>query len=251
MDFCRVVGAVIVVIAHLTHFGIAKGPWSEFLPQSGRDAVVVFFFLSGLVIYHSASKLRTSLAEYAVARATRIYSVALPTILLTVAVDLVGIQFHPENYPLYQYAKFYVYIPFHLAFLGEIWKISEQPFTNPPYWSLGYEVWYFVIFSVLYFYTGLRRFLLAGLLLLVVGYKLWTLFPIWLSGIALLKLINHHTVSQPIAKLLFFLHWRFTQLSNGFNLTSFYSHSDRNFGQPKNCHSAVHQNFYPTMSFAP
>ena len=191
LDLCRFIAALVVVFAHLIHFGIATGDWAKWLPYNGRDAVILFFLLSGYVISYTCEQKKDTLNKYIIARATRIYSVALPVILLTVMVDLIGLQFNPENYTgLYQYEKLYIYIPFHLSFLGEIWTLSEQPFTVPPYWSLGYEVWYYALFAALYFYSGIKRLVIFSLLFLFVGYKLWLLFPLWLAGVWLYK--NHH-----------------------------------------------------------
>lgn len=206
LDLCRFLAAVTVVLAHLIHFDVAKGDWANWLPHNGHDAVILFFVLSGFVIYYTTQRRHTDLADYTIARATRIYSVALPILLLTVAVDLIGLQFHPENYTgLYQYQKLHIYVPFHLAFLGEIWTISEQPFTVPPYWSLGYEVWYYALFAAFFFYRDLRRVVVFGLLLLFVGYKLWLLFPIWLAGVGLYKLGQRFKPEAWLANLLFYL----------------------------------------------
>jgi peptidoglycan/LPS O-acetylase OafA/YrhL len=206
LDLCRFIAAVVVVLAHLIHFEIAVGNWSEYLPTNGRDAVIVFFLLSGLVIYYTVHKKSASLSQFIAARATRIYSVALPVILLTVMIDSIGLQFNPQNYTgLYQYEKLYIYIPLHLAFLGEIWTLSEQPFTVPPYWSLGFEVWYYALFAVLFYYRGIKLAVIFGLLFLFVGYKLWILFPIWLSGIVLLRLISRRPLQSTTAWWFFLL----------------------------------------------
>ncbi len=191
LDLCRFIAAMVVVFAHFVHFGIATGEWVKWLPYNGRDAVILFFLLSGYVISYTCQQKKDNLEHYILARATRIFSVAIPVILLTVTVDLIGIQFNPENYTgLYQYEKLYIYIPFHLSFLGEIWTLSEQPFTVPPYWSLGYEVWYYVLFAILYFYSGIKRVIIFSLVFLFVGYKLWLLFPLWLAGV---WLYHNHT----------------------------------------------------------
>lgn len=205
LDLCRFFAAVIVVLAHLTHFGVATGDWVKWLPESGRDAVILFFLLSGYVICYTCHKKNDTLDTYTIARATRIYSVALPVLLITVLVDLIGLQFNPDNYAgLYQYEKLYIYIPLHLGFLGEIWTLSEQPFTLTPYWSLGYEVWYYVLFAALYFYTGTKRFLIFLVLFLFVGYKLWLLFPLWLAGVLLYHYHNRWQLSTLTANLLFY-----------------------------------------------
>jgi peptidoglycan/LPS O-acetylase OafA/YrhL len=198
LDLCRFIAALVVVFAHLIHFGIATGEWTKWMPYNGRDAVILFFLLSGYVISYTCEQKKDTLEKYIVSRATRVFSVAIPVILLTVIVDLIGIQYNPENYTgLYQYEKLYIYIPFHLSFLGEIWTISEQPFTVPPYWSLGYEVWYYVLFATLYFYTGIKRVVIFSLVFLFVGYKLWLLFPLWLAGVWL----YHNHARWPLNKL--------------------------------------------------
>ncbi len=205
LDLCRFIAAVVVVLSHLTYFNIATGSWSESLPQSGHDAVILFFLLSGYVIAYTTEQKKNNLTDYVVSRAVRIYSVALPVLLLTVCFDLIGLQFHPENYSgLYQYEKLYIYIPFHLAFLGEIWTISEQPFTVVPYWSLGYEVWYYLLFAVLYYFSGAKRVVIFALLFLFVGYKLWLLFPLWLAGTWLYRNHQRWKLNSFIANLLFF-----------------------------------------------
>lgn len=205
LDLCRFIAAIVVVFDHLIHFGIASGEWIKWLPYNGRDAVILFFLLSGYVISYTCEQKKDSLETYVVARASRIFSVAIPVILLTVAADLIGIQFNPDNYTsLYQYEKLYIYIPFHLSFLGEIWTISEQPFTVPPYWSLGYEVWYYVLFAVLYFYSGIKRVIIFSLLFLFVGYKLWLLFPLWLAGVWLYHNHTRWPLNQIAANIIFY-----------------------------------------------
>lgn len=205
LDLCRFIAAIVVVLAHLIHFDISTGYWIKWLPSSGRDAVILFFLLSGYVISYTCEKKNNGLEGYIIARATRIFSVAIPVLLLTVTADLIGLQFHPENYTgLYQYEKLYVYIPFHLSFLGEIWTISEQPFTVIPYWSLGYEVWYYVLFAALYFYQGKKRVVVFSLLFLFVGYKLWLLFPLWLAGVGLYNIHTRWSLKAVTANVLFY-----------------------------------------------
>jgi len=205
LDLCRFIAAVAVVLAHLVHFNIATGDWVKWIPASGRDAVILFFLLSGYVISYTCKRKNDSLKSYAIARATRVYSVALPIILLTVLVDLIGIEFNPDNYSgLYQYAKLSIYIPLHLSFLGEIWTLSEQPFTVPPYWSLGYEVWYYVLFAALYFYSGIKRIIIFSVLFIFVGYKLWLLFPLWLAGVWLYHNHTRWLLHQAVANIIFY-----------------------------------------------
>lgn len=205
LDLVRFLAAVLVVISHMAKENVFPHEIIKYIPDFGREAVIIFFVLSGFVIAYTKNKKHTSIQDYSIARFTRIYSVAIPVIFITVALDMIGIALNPELYTgLYQYDKLYIYIPFHLLFLGEIWTISEQPFTVQPYWSLGYEVWYYVFFVFFSFFVGVKRIILCSLLLLFLGYKLLLLLPIWLSGVYLFRFINVYKLNQLTALFLFF-----------------------------------------------
>ncbi|UUZ51422.1 hypothetical protein LP420_19440 [Massilia sp. B-10] len=81
----------------------------------------------------------------------------------------------------YQLLKPWIYLPLHTLFMGELWTLTETPPWLVPYWSLGFEVWYYVLFGVMVYARGLRRVLLGGLVLLIMGPKLWLLLPVWLA----------------------------------------------------------------------
>lgn len=57
----------------------------------------------------------------------------------------------PSPYvPEWQYPRPWLYIPLHLAFMGETWLGAFQPFTMAPYWSLSYEAWYYAFFGLVF-----------------------------------------------------------------------------------------------------
>ena len=206
LDFIRFLAACLVVLSHLAKENVFPSNLAYFIPDFGREAVIIFFVLSGFVIAYTKEHKHKTIDHYCIARFTRIYSAALPILLLTVVLDLIGLHFNPEGYGgLYQYEKLYVYIPLHLAFLGEIWTLSEQPFTVAPYWSLGYEVWYYVFFIFFAFYTGIKRWSLCLLLILFFGYKLLLLLPIWVAGVYLYKYRNIIQLKPVAAQAIFYL----------------------------------------------
>lgn len=204
LDLIRFLAATLVVLSHLAKNSVFPAHLTPYIPDFGREAVIIFFVLSGFVIAYTKEHKHKTIDHYCIARLTRIYSVALPVLLLTVVLDLIGLQYNPDSYSaLYQYEKLYLYIPLHLAFLGEIWTLSEQPFTVAPYWSLGYEVWYYVFFIFFGFYSGIKRWILCLLTIAFVGYKLLLLLPVWLSGVYLYKYRRVITLKPVVAKVIF------------------------------------------------
>ncbi|HEU4777752.1 MAG TPA: acyltransferase family protein, partial [Telluria sp.] len=120
---------------------------------------------------------------------SRILSLSVLAVLLTPLLDMVSrpafLAFFSNAVPNDHWP---VRIAASLAFVCEIWAVSIMTFSNVPYWSLSYEVWYYVLFGVLYFGRGAWRVLLAAAVLLVMGPKLWLLFPVWLAGVLLYKM---------------------------------------------------------------
>lgn len=188
LDAARACAALAVVAAHFGYFEILSPAQIARIPDFGREAVMAFFVLSGFVIAYSAAHKNRTLADYAVARAARLYSVALPVLLL--AFGLAAFVTHGLRLPLpqgteYQLHKPWLYLPFHLAFLGDAWSFVERPPWLIPYWSLDYEAWYYVLFGAFHYLRGRRRWLAAAAVLALVGPRLWLLLPVWLSGVAL------------------------------------------------------------------
>lgn len=183
LDLVRFLAAVAVVVSHLLTGGLIPPGAAPYIPELGREAVIVFFVLSGFVIKYAADQKHAGLQDYVVARCARIYSVALPVLLASFLIAALVLSFSNVTVSTgYQVAKAYIYIPFHLMFAGEFWNLGETPPWLIPYWSLSYEVWYYVLFGIAYYLSGIRRTLLLGGVVLLVGFKLWLLFPVWLSG---------------------------------------------------------------------
>ena len=75
-----------------------------------------------------------------------------------------------------------------LVFLNEIWSHHAPPGSALPYWSLGFEVWYYVAFGIAFFARRPWNFIGAALVMLAVGPRVAALFPLWLLGFACYRL---------------------------------------------------------------
>jgi len=200
LDCCRLLAALLVVASHYGPYGVITRAADDWVPNLGREAVIVFFVLSGFVIAYTTEHKNPSLRAYAIARAMRIYSVALPLLLLAfLAAYLLVWSGRVPARQLYELAKPWLYLPLHLLFMGELWTISEPPPLLGPYWSLGYEVWYYVLFGAAFYLRGAWRAVTLGSLLLLVGPKLWLLLPVWASGVWLYRWQKSHTIGRRAA----------------------------------------------------
>lgn len=200
LDCCRFLAAVMVVFSHFLSYGALAASSSRWWHDLGRESVIIFFVLSGFVIAYTTERKNTRLRDYCVARCTRIYSVALPLVLLGfAAAAMLVLTGHATLQHFYQLVKPWLYLPLHLLFMGELWPLSEPPPLLAPYWSLGYEVWYYVLFGAAFYLRGLRRIVAVGSLLLFVGPKLWLLLPVWLAGVAAYHWQKTHTIARPLA----------------------------------------------------
>ena len=94
LDLVRFLAAVTVVIYHSNYRELI--PASLPIRNAGHSAVIVFFVLSGFVVaYVVDTKERTAL-EYWSSRLSRIYSVAVPAVILTLILDNIGEQLVPH-----------------------------------------------------------------------------------------------------------------------------------------------------------
>ncbi|HKR24231.1 MAG TPA: acyltransferase, partial [Allosphingosinicella sp.] len=169
------------------------------LRMGASAAVMIFFVLSGYVIDATTSP-RTTPAEYAAARLSRLYSVIVPALLLTFAFDHLGMTFGPdlyfvigrdatflkditENLPT-RYAT-------NLLMVHEWWTVKAEPNwpgSNLPFWSMSYEATYYLAFGIILFLRGWTRIGLLLLLALVSGPCILMLWPIWMAGVGLWRL---------------------------------------------------------------
>jgi peptidoglycan/LPS O-acetylase OafA/YrhL len=174
----------------------------------GHQAVMVFFVLSGFFVGGSVLRNpeRFSSTDYAIARLSRLWTVLVPALLLTWAVDQVTGTSAPaallgayremwhSGPPRDGYSADWMTFGGNLLFLQ---TITVRVFgSNEPLWSLANEFWYYVLFPCAMCVTGFfpgfrgaRARLIAGVALIATGAFLpRDFYPgllIWLLGVAL------------------------------------------------------------------
>ena len=170
-------------------FGHAITIWYHEIPGSPTShllhrSVIVFFVLSGYVITHSTLPKHLDARRYVQARLSRLYSVLLPALALTLFLQIIGTALNPAFYQHYE--RSYDAVRYALAafFLQSLWMTNTCPPTNGPLWSLGYEFWYYALFGVAVMVKSVR-WKIGSLLVLVLicGVNVLILMPNWLMGV--------------------------------------------------------------------
>jgi peptidoglycan/LPS O-acetylase OafA/YrhL len=137
-----------------------------FFTGLGHQAVLVFFVLSGYFVGGSIAashqKGRWSAVNYTISRASRIWIVLIPSLLLTLLLDLLGRAItngagYDGGYERVMNSGPTSSNPLDLSFLtffGNVFALQTiwAPVfgSNGPLWSLANESWYYVLFPLLF-----------------------------------------------------------------------------------------------------
>ncbi|MCU1224251.1 MAG: putative acyltransferase [Edaphobacter sp.] len=188
LDIIRSGSAVVVLVGHLSQPSFSPG--RRDLTKAATAAVVVFFLLSGFVIRYVTVRKPIPSVHYYVDRASRVYSVAIPAILLTLILDPIS---HALNRTLYEnWIGNCDHLPLrilaNLTFTSEIWTQKIYLLSNSPFWSLSFECVYYVLYGLAFYLTGIKRIVLLVFVSLLVGPGILALFPLWLGGCLLYSL---------------------------------------------------------------
>ena len=182
LDLLRGIAAFLVLSGHLRSYifqnygKLAQVSLLEetfyFATGLGHQAVIIFFALSGFLVggkvLDDILTHRFSWSHYLVRRLTRLWIVIIPTLILTLLLDNIGIQltkgigYDGQYYQMYDFGPYSSVGVDHsfltlLGNLGFLQTIFVPAFgSNGPMWSLANEFWYYVIFP-LAFWVGFAR----------------------------------------------------------------------------------------------
>ena len=174
----------------------------------GAEAVMVFLVLSGYLVGGSVINLmkkdRWSWAEFLLRRLSRLWTVLLPALAITMLVDFAGYHFLAGAGGLYDapagqdyvLTKDFSQIWSPSIFLGNLFFVQTilTPIagTNHALWSLCVEFWYYITFPMALLAFAARRTMPArigygagaALILAVLGLHAAFLFLVWALGAA-------------------------------------------------------------------
>jgi peptidoglycan/LPS O-acetylase OafA/YrhL len=183
LDIVRFAAAIGVVVSHCGKkvFGIGwqgQTIWGDL-------AVPIFFVLSGFLIRFVTCSRETNPREYSIDRASRIYSVVIPAMLATLVISGVCLLLNHDRF-LHDWSPFFdrpiARLALNLTFLSQMWGLNAAPFINSPFWSLGYECFYYVFYGFAIFLRGWKRIVVCTAAALLIGPQVMFLLPLWWLG---------------------------------------------------------------------
>ncbi|HEV3271116.1 MAG TPA: acyltransferase [Candidatus Methylacidiphilales bacterium] len=192
LESLRGFAAIYVVLSHLSSNVLhLQRSWIGQPFRFAQEGVLLFFFLSGFVIYYSWHEFAgtKNFGTFFYKRFRRIYPIFLLSLLVAYAAASIGRGLQPPDLP---------------GLLGNVmmlqgfdsdpgWK--AQPFMgNGPLWSLSYEWWFYMMFYPLYRFvpTGRQKIVVFALGLAGVAgdqaapnifFHILASFPIWWCGL--------------------------------------------------------------------
>jgi peptidoglycan/LPS O-acetylase OafA/YrhL len=203
LDAARFLAAMVVFVHHFFALGLIS---SDMKITFAREAVMIFFVLSGYVIaYVSAEKERT-IKHYLLNRFSRLYSVVLPALILTFVLDSIAMYFSPELYDPKTHTQILERSIISLLFLNQIWNLTVMPLSNGPFWSISFEFWYYLIFAAAMYLPSVKQKLIwMSICILIAGPKIIILLPCWLIGVFAYYIAKRRTLVNRSSTLIFML----------------------------------------------
>jgi peptidoglycan/LPS O-acetylase OafA/YrhL len=213
LDLLRFALALTVMLGHASDPAYVGGSLTlAVMPHYGLTSVMGFFVLSGFVIAHVTQSNERDPRTYFVARAARMYSVVLPALLLTAVLDTLGSRIDPSAYlhgPIHIGAHQPLRYLLTTLFVQDYWLWPREmtPGINHPFWSLSYEVTYYVIFGLTLTRAPLAAAVGIGLLISLAGPKIAALLPIWLLGVLTYHAVRRMRLPPSVAAALMVGSW--------------------------------------------
>lgn len=199
LDLLRLVAALLVLVGHAGEVYHLQMP--DILGHSAKEGVAVFFVLSGFVIAFVTSGKEPRWQDFARARLLRMVSVVPLAVLVLFVCHALGSAINPAAYGLAPGGEGgnggaigdppgWAGALRYLTFSNEIWFDRVVMSTGAPFWSLGFEVAYYIIFAALFYGRGNWRWLMVAGWLLAFGPRIAVALPLWLVGVGAWHLVR-------------------------------------------------------------
>lgn len=193
LDVLRFVAALAVFAAHLASPPFTGPTFLWRVGGYGEVAVAAFFVLSGYVIAYVSETRENTARKFIVSRVSRLYSMVLIALILTLVLDSIGAILRPM---FYADTKVFMKSPSVEGYIASLLFVNEYraldfggiaPGSNGPFWSLSFEATYYAIAAAVLFLPWKIWAPFSAVLLAVAGHTVTALFPLWWVGYALYR----------------------------------------------------------------
>lgn len=208
----KAIAMICVVLGHYSFDDLTTLHIPGFNGAAPRFAVPVFFMISGYFLMLSIDRSRLGAAALIVRRGFSLYYIIVPMLLITLALDAIGVRANPQ---LYNFPDYYLvemgrpYKPWEilaaigssLLYLNESWWFAQlaihsdhggmRAFSNDPFWFMCYLIPFSILLVVLRLGRPGWRAALLALWFLAFGSAILLLAPLFLAG-SLAYLIHQH-----------------------------------------------------------
>jgi len=187
LDLTRFLLALLVAIGHWTQPFFQEG-WQD------RTAIAVacvggFFVLSGFTIRMlTPVDVPVSARSFYVERLSRLWSVALPALVLTAVLDGLSYLVNPPYYMTHwgdEAESPLKRLLLNVVFAGQLWGHDVSPLSNSLFWSLSYEAGFYLLYGVFKATRGAARLALCLLTAAVLGPNIVLMLVPWIAGVFL------------------------------------------------------------------
>lgn len=208
LDVVRLLCCLVVLFAHV-ELNWVPGVTRFFIPL-GNECLAVLFVLSGFVIGFVSDSRETTLKSYLIHRAARVYSLLIPCVVFGFVLDSVGKHFMTLYYmtgswpPLNSDPVEFLQALFGFTLLGEVWGCDYFPGSMAPYWTLPYEVAYYLVFGFAWYLRGWRRLVVPVVFALAIGPSVMMFLPLWLIGMVVYRLSHRLQLGVRAGRAIFF-----------------------------------------------
>lgn len=208
LDTVRLLCALVVLLAHI-ELNWVPGVWQFFIPL-GNECLAFLFVISGFVIGFVTDGREKTLQSYLVHRAARVYSVLIPCVLFGFVLDSVGKHYMTLYYmkgswpPLDDDFDELLRALYSFTFIGETWGGDFYPGSMAPYWTLPYDVAYYLVFGAFWYLPGWWRIVVPILLAIAIGPMVMMFLPLWLLGMLTFRLSRGLALSVAAGRAIFF-----------------------------------------------
>jgi peptidoglycan/LPS O-acetylase OafA/YrhL len=197
LDSLRGVAILMVVASHFLPSYVLSGTADTIVGSLGRGGVLLFFFLSGYLIFGNIQ--RQPLPVFFMRRCFKL----LPAYLVNILAIVILGAFVPDS-PQYSVSAY-------IANILMAQDVLRTPLVNPNYWTLVIELRFYMLLALQYYFLSDRRLLAIPAAVFLANVGFWSIYgrgsvlltylPVFYIGIEIFRAEHDNWSRSSLARL--------------------------------------------------